>query len=1488
MDDKTTQRLENIARELEKRKQQHQEGGGHHRRFRKALRRLLMGLAVVFLLTAAVFFFNFFRLNSDLIEGHVKQGIIPNLTQGRFHLNVGAISGNLLYGVELENVLVQNSFFESSSTFLTIPRASLKYSLFDILFGKIVLQSLVIDNPVLTLRRNDKGRGIWDFSEITSLEPDPHSSNETRWQKQIRAQEVADRYLSDIKVNNLSILVPAPEKLIKDEFAARLIRLPAATFQINSINLALRKYPGETFVSHLFRVDLPEKPDYMRFQITKLKSNGNFTVDFAGLGQNFNFAIENIGRDGRKVNIYDGRHRDRLNLELVWGRQRASLPEKIRGLNGVLRIPQIKDLVRDWLPAEFDLQGALALKVSCAEQKPLFDACFHVEISSATINLPYMPVINNLNLLALSSDRTAKLERLEFVTSEINNIHSGYFDYSDEANIGANLKSEFSGDAMELVATYSRLTPGSHRFSASLQRNSGSAEISFVRKLDAKEISYGDFNFTAGLVDKGSAAGIMPLNLLPKAMREQLDVYFSRVDLVGPFKVATRFATLDDWSSSQVNFDFDRAKIVSRINPQDALTLNGAAQLASGVLDFHNFSAAIDNLTIKTAGFAQIATQSPFVSNYALALDLVIADGKSFSITSERLQSSLGLTHKPDFDNIELQGKHLGSVVLDSQTASNSVNVAIDKLRFLRHGKALWADACAGFLQMGSFNLGRGETPAFIDAQLRLDFFGIPMETSLQADVLNKAIDSFSFKGGGSNFARLLEALKTQPEGRAFFKKYPLDVSGNFNFAMLGQGTVTQPKLDGWIRFPALNMKMPQLQARLPFYGQLKTQDDGYLAIIKAGEASLKVKDVTFDLASSNATVKIDKAFSSGGPELQLAAESGIFGAVAKADGKILWGQQKIDGFKVTLASNKIETLAAEIARIGKFAVPFTLSGAFNANAEMNGSFASPSSKGAVSFSKVNLDFPLLDNKHKAVLPARNFAGKAVFNKHGDKVITLEIKEFAGKLLDAGVSVKGKAHLQKEKLGYKPILDGLSAELNNLELAYLFKFLSQGLIPANLLGAFKVTSGLASGKFLLAGSADKMMATGSVAIEKTAVNFAALKEDIKNLSAQIIFEGRTDSGYSRLAVQKLQGVFGRSDFSIPEGWLEDPTRTGKLSLKGNFDKVYPADLLRLLAGLQIQSVKFPQEGFLSGSLAVNGSLKAPELNALINSSEMVLQYDSGQQIFTVPLGRSEVDFAFNPNTGKARIDKCELGLLGGKISFTEARGVFLPTQPFTMNLSGTMAGIDFAKLQLSNLESFRGLLDGTFKATWDGLKSRDAVFNLKFSNVYMPSLPLVAPDTIGEVGIDFIEKPDLHEGQLNFYVTSDEEDIYKGRLLIADGLFAGPHLRFEIGNSEFNPQALQLDAKLMINPQSLRQTDIGRKMKKWTVTAQDKSTGVPYVDLSVSGTWDKPELMSRQVKRQAEKRVKRNIIGRIFGGHRPHKASVEELMQWFPGWKKGL
>ncbi|HNX75419.1 MAG TPA: hypothetical protein PKM56_06930 [Candidatus Rifleibacterium sp.] len=1493
MTDQNSQRLESLAQELEKRRQQHRDGGGHRRVFRKWLRRLLMFAAFAFFVLASVFFFNFFRLNSDLIEGHIKQGIIPNLTQGRFNLQVGRISGNLLRGIDLENILIQNPHFETAGTLLTVPRASLKYSLFDILLGRLVLQKLHVESPILTISRNEKGRGVWDFStpadatRMSSAGATPPVASENRWQQRDKAQILADQYLEDIVIHNLSILVPAPDRLIKDEFAARLIRLPAATTQFSGIDLSLRKHSAKTFNSHLLRISIPEKSDWLKFQVTTMKENGNFTVSFDALNQNFNFAVDNLGTRGRKINFYDGRQRDRLNLEWVLARKAVSLPEKIRGLTGVIQLSQLSEMTASFLKNENRLSGSLLARFACAADKPLYDAHASLELGSISLCLPYLPVLDALSTRIETNDRRADLKYLNFTVASLTSSHSGFVDFANEAAIFSRLSSSIGGENLALAASYTRTAPGQHLFEGLVERHAGQAEISFQRQLAGNAISYADFKFRAGLQASGSAVDLLPLKLMPEALRQKIDAYLSRVDLLGPLVVSSNFPSLENWRTSAIEIDFSGARVLNRLFPQDSLGLDGKATYDNGLLRLNGFAAVIENLRFDATGTAVIIASSPFVETFALLADVTLPASGTFAMTAERLQKIIGLTNRPDFERIELAGKHIASLKADSVTGISLVG-GFDRLRFIRRGKALWADSCllnadAGW-RAGGFSAGTGP----VRGAARVEFFGIPVKAEIEAELVSKSLKSLSLSGGGNNFAKILEAIKSQPEGSELFKKHPVDINGAFNFMLLGSGNLQNPVLDGWVKFPMLQAGLGNMNAKLPFHVQLKTTAGEYQAEVKAGDAAIKIKDVTFDLGKSVASLKISGVNASAGAVVTLQAGSSIFGAEFSAAGVIRPAQKRLDNFKLKINSDKIDDLAAGVARIGRFVMPFSLSGKFAAAADLNGPFASPSGKGQINVSRLDLDLPLKTSRATSVLSAKGFSGKILFEKRGDRLFALTLEDIKGALLDASVKVHGKARLENPGPGFKPVIDDLVAELTGLELKKLHEFLAAGLLPREVSQVFQLENGTVSGKFAMQGNPARLTATGTASLRDADIRLPSLPERLKNLRADLTFTGQTDSGFARIAVSDCSASFGRSDFSIGSGWVEDPLKAGKISLNGKFGRVFPADILAMLGGMSVPAVSFPEEGWFDGSLAIAGTFSKPQITAEVMNTAMKVQYNSGQHVFSVPLGKNHVSLSLRPDTGNVDVTKCELELLNGQIVLDQAQGRFLPGKPFTFSLDGKMNHLDFSSFQVDSTEALRGFLGGAFKVNWKESGERDAIFNLAFKDIYVPSLPMLDPKTLAKAGAEFIEKPDFRVGELNFYLTSEEDDELKGRLLIADGLFAGPHLRFELGNSEFNPLAMQLDAKLMINPQSLRQTDIGQKLKKWTVTLQDEKTGVPYVDLSVGGTWDKPALLAKALEKKAVRRVKHNFIGRIFGGHRPHKASVEELMQWFPGWKKGM
>ncbi len=1485
MDNKTSQRIDTIARELEKRRTEHGSGTARSRAIRKLLRRILMLIALVFFVLAGIFIFNFFRLNSNLVEGYIKQGIIPNLTQGRFAMTIGSVSGNLINGVELESVLIENPLFKGTSALMTIPRISMKYSLWGIFRGNITLEKLQIENPVVTLKRDETGRAIWDFTAeemFTGKE-----GKQTDWQKRAAAQVLADNYLTDISVKNLSILIPEPGELIVDEFVKRLVKFPTRTYQISGIGMTLKKYPAEKFVSHILSVATSENQNFLRFQVTRTKQSGNFTVSFDAIGQNFNLAVENLGLKGRKVNFYDGRMRDRLNLEWVIERGHKSLPEKISGLSGTLKISDFASVFTPILADGSEIKGALELFCQTPDGKNFYDSDIELKLAGIRIKVPFSPEIQALDAEIAAKNRIAELKKLQVKIKNIESIHQGEINYSDESNIKAALTANIMGDLMKLNGNYAREKPGFHRLSLNINRNSGRAKIDVNRQIEGKNVVYRDFKIEAGLEKDGRAVDILPLNVLPDQIGNQILAWFNRIDLVGPLKINTSFPTIDDWKNADLDFSFNGARIVSRQNEADQVRIDGGARFSDGVLSLVNMSAVIDNLRFNASGAVELAAQRPFVSSFDLALNGGV-EGASFVITSERAQKSLGLKQKPDFDCIELKGSRLFSANLNSKSSLNRVNFDLEKMRLVRRKKPLWLDNFSAEFTTGILDLASGKLPGASNLNAAGDFFGIKVSAMVKANLASGTIDELSCKGGGDNFSRILEALVTQPEGQHFFKKYPMSIGGAFDFAFLGRGLLKDPKLDGWIKFPALNLSYNNFLAKLPFHAMIKTSDQNYAAEITAGKAFIKVKDVSFDLGKTMAKAEARQFFSTRDPEIKFSADSEIFSTGVKAGGAINLASKKIRKFDVKINSGNIENLSREIARIGKFKIPFELSGKFSADAGLSGSLFSPDSDGNVKFSNINLDFPIESGGRSQKLTARNLNGKASFIKRGNDLFSIDVEKINGKILEAGVELFGKAGLMRKGQGLKPVFEKIELKLGGLKAADLANYLINGFLPSEYAKKIDVNNGLIDGNFSLSGSSEKILAVGQARLTDVSIGYSALKDRFEKVSGLLRFEGRSDGSYARIGVNDCSASFGRSKFKIAEGFIEDPLFSGKLMLKGAVEKLFPTDILGMMGGMKIEALSFPEEGWLDGKLEVEGTLAEPRLKTQVSSSKMKIAWKKDGQEFNFPVGQNSLELDYNAGSGMFKIDKVKLGLLNGLIEMQPTSGIFSREQPFVFNAEGSLSGIDLSKLEMKDADSIKGIIDGKLKANWESSGARDAVFNLNFKNLFIPRIPLVDPKTMDKVGVDFIEQPDFREGQLNFYVTTEEDSGFAGKLLIADGLFAGPHMRLELGNSEFDPVALKLSGKLMLNPQSLRHTDLGKKLGRLSATIQDRQTGIPFVDLNLSGTWDKPEIIAGSLQKRTEKRAKRNFIKRLFGSRGPHKASVEELMKWFPGWQKGM
>jgi hypothetical protein len=1065
----------------------------------------------------------------------------------------------------------------------------------------------------------------------------------------------------------------------------------------------------------------------------------------------------------------------------------------------------------------------------------------------------------------------------------------GYVNFSNLGQIFASLDSSIEKEKMEMNATYTRMLPGSHLFEGKIKRESGEASISFVRQIKGKQILYKNFSVNAGILENGSAVKVVPMNLFDAELRKTLETYFSRVDLVGPLRLTTFFPTTEDWVNSQVKLSFDGARIVSKKFPRDQVMLKGSAILASGSLELKGMTTRFDNLFLSSTGNMLLKPEHPFVDSYKLEILAGISNKKPFMIDSKRLKNSLGLTHTPDFNKIELLGDDLFKLTLDSSGRKNMIRTGFDKFRFFRRKKPLWARDVNLRIDLGKMNLIKSELPENLKCEGSLNLFGFKIDAEAGLNLVKKEYTKLLLKGNGENFNVLLDAIKTQPEGKKLLKNYPVKANGKFSFALTGKGSFYSPEMGGWLKFPLLSLVVKNFILSMPFDLLFKKlNENDYLAEIEAKKAYAKYMGRKFSFNNAATKLKVLNLFNNKGLKLDIDSQGSVFSTWLKAKGTMDLKDSSLKNFRVSLSTSKIGKFAEEIAKAGKFKLPFSLGGKFNAYSTLSGKFSALNSNGKVKVSRIALDFPISGNGQSAVLKARDFSGELGFSKQGNQRMKFSLKSVKGKILDANITAKGEAVLKNLNAGLKPYLNNLEADFSGLNCSVLFKFLASGIIPTELISLIEINDGRLNGRIKLSGNPNKLKTKGNVDLINGKMRYKALKTGISEIFAGLNFEGRTDSGYARIGLERFKAKFGRTVIKIPEGFIEDPVKTGKIFLKGKVSAIYPADLLNLMGGLSVSSISFPEEGYLAGDIEIDGTLFKPFFNARLTNTKMLLKYASEGVEYSVPIGRNSFDLRYDLYSGNFFLKQGQIALLGGKINLDPIRGRFSAYEPFRFQLSGKVEGIDVGKFKMSDSDSFKGIIDGDFEAKWDMAGKRDALFKLKFKNIFIPKIPIVEEKTINKIGLEFIKKPDFRVGQLNFYVTSEEVAGFAGKLQVADGLFAGPHMRLELDSSEFDPMNLKLHGKLMLNPQSLRKTTLGKKLRKLSVTVQDRKTGIPYIDLALSGQWNKPELISRSLEKRVTRRAKRNFIGRIFGRHRPHKASVEELMKWFPGWRKGL
>jgi len=1494
MEDPNTSKLDTIAQELERRKSERLAGRLQGRWRRVVLRRFLLLCAFVFAVLAGIFFYNFFRLNSDVIEGHVKRGL-TSLAQGRAPFTVRRISGDLISGIEIEDLIVQNPHFRTGGMLLSVPRITLRYSIRDIFWGNIVLERLIVSDPSLVLARDPGGRVIWDFSGPLASPaadlPDATAEPPTPGATTAQAEAIADNYLQHIELKNLSLLIPRPRDLLPDQLLMKILRIPPGNLQLAGLNLLLRKYPHPDFISHVLRVSTPTDPAWLTMQLSRNRASGDVTASLDVLKRGVDLAVRSAAAGDRHISLFDRRFKDQMNVQFVLASGVTPVPERILGLNGIIEVDALASFA-GVLSSGSALTGALTLTASAAENAPLVESRIGFSVREFGLRLPGAVSIERVNIEAGLKNRIASFTRFEATIASMATTHAGTMDFRESGAAVASFSSNLGGEPMRIEASWKTERVDLSRLRARIQRSAGQAGVSLEQARENGLIRYRNILLEAGIKPGGSLWDVLPLRILPSGLTRKIDAWASRVDLVGPLSIDAHLPEPGRADLGRAVIDLSGARVVSRKRPEDRLELGGRLLLSSGSVELASVSARLDSLVAEASGLVGLGPKAASMTEYRLDVAAFLRDRAPFVATGERVWRSFGLGGTPSFDALSLEGDRLLTATLQSATGTQRVAVGAGRVRLKRGRKSWWIDDLALLLMTDEpLDRVRGR-PSRLVAEAKLKLFGFPGEARAVLDLARSRFDDLAVSWRGSDFGPLLAALREQPGIDAAVKRHGIDIGGAFALSLKGSGALNRPALSGSIACPRLDLRAKDLSAELPFDVSVTMGEGGeYRGVAATKNARITKSGVAFVLDGLQTRMTWGRPRGAKTQILALNGTTRVFDTLLDLESVLEPAPGRLRSLRLKGRSRRLQTLMGEIARIAKFHIPFTVNGPAAIEFVASGPFDALTSRVAAEVAGVDLRLPIQVGPGRTLpVDVKNISGKIDFAQVAPGRFTGSITDGKAAVADGAMTLTGRARLEREGARLVPLLDEIKASLAGIDAASLMRILNGGFLPAGVAGRLTDVTGILDGRLDLAGGRNRFGGTGELTVRGGGFRWAGIPQAVTGLEAKLLLSRRQGRPEPVVEWRDVRAGFGRSRIAIPEGRLIDPQNAARLSMAGTVEKAYPSDLLALLSGLNLPTVTFPKEGAFDGSVRVEGTLAAPVFDVDLRTESLELRYSSDGRTWNVPLGPGAVALNYDLGSGKILASKCDIGVLKGRVSLTKGAGTLAPGRPSGYELAGRLTGIDLGSLGggISGDARYglKGILGGEFTAGQTPTGSRDAVFQLGIENLVVEKIP-IDEAMVANTGLDFLDEPEFTSSRLNLYVSSEGELSERGRVRMADALFAGPDMRLEISDSAFDPQRLELSGKIVFNPQPLRRTKLGRKMGAMTRVLQDKATGLPYLDLTVSGTWDRPELISKAILAKAKKRGKRNFIKSIFGGRRSHKASVTELIEWFPGWKPG-
>ncbi|MBI3039731.1 hypothetical protein HYY75_11925 [bacterium] len=1042
---------------------------------------------------------------------------------------------------------------------------------------------------------------------------------------------------------------------------------------------------------------------------------------------------------------------------------------------------------------------------------------------------------------------------------------------------------------MLLQAQLKKLSEDRRSIAIEASRGEGKISIKAQRIQEGGRYKYGGYSLAAKIPKGHSITEFFPIRFLPPSVAPRFASFTSKIDVLGPLRLEGRFSTPGNLDTATATIFLDGTTIVSRLNSKNRLTLGGVIDLVGNSIHIASVSALYDSLKFGVSGNVETNPATLTIKSYDLQLEGCLVEKKAFVLTPEQILSFIPVASMPKFVNISLEGSNRFSGRFSSGSNAQVLNIFAQKARLKGVRKSWWIDDLTMIASTSSPLDQTHFKPVDLDVLLAFRLFDFPLKAQTSLDLGKKQIKTLRADFRGSDFNTLIQALREHPEFEKFYKQVPFNVNGSFQLSLDGAGPLNRPVLSGTLSSPKMEISALNAAGSLPFSITLSTGKNGeYQGRVATKNAILNVRGVGFGLNKFDGNFAFLKPKGEKDNLIFFETSTSVFDTNVSAKGQYSPKQNFFNSLVLRSQSQKIETLATQIARIAKFNLPFKVSGRKESEWLASGPMKALKGSGFLEFDQLDLIIPIKNPKSGRItqIDLNNLAGRLELERSKAGRVEINVKDGRGEILKAPFKISGNGHIEGNGMVQVPVLDKLGLEINSLSGQELQKILSAGVVFPEQSGRIEDVTGNLSGHLSLSGSRNRYLGEGEITFQNGGLRYSKISQSLKNISGKLIFSNKHKRPEPIVELSGFSAKFGRAGLKISKGEFIDPQNYGGIYLEGSAESVYPADLLDLLSGLNLPSLSFPKEGSFSGKLNLSGTFVKPVVALSIDGSPMEVQFISDKNSYLVPIGKSHVVFSYDPFSGKTLLPELSLGLLNGFLEIKNAEGLISGGKPKSFDLSGKIDGIDFGSMSSSGKSALKGVLSGTFKGEQTSQVSKELILNLGIRDLIIPSIPL-DKEAIDKIGLDFLDEPEFKDGRINLYLSSEGEITERGRVRVADGLFAGPNMRIEISDSSFDPKNLQLSAKVMFNPQPLRKTKLGKKLGNLTRVLQDRSTGVPYLDLSVSGSWDNPGLMSKKIMEKAKKRGKRNFIKSIFGGRHSHKASVEELKEWFPGWEPG-